>query len=66
MDKEEAIEILNNYSFWKWDNFGNSAFTFPLHDDIVYMEVTEDEVVQYTFKHIIKFLYDLQDKPKQD
>jgi hypothetical protein len=60
MTKEEAREILNDWSFWRYDVMGG-AFTFPINDEIVYQETTSNSVTQYTFKHVIKIAYNLKD-----
>ena len=64
MTKEEAREKLNNWAYWKWEQFGG-AFTFPVMDENVYSEIIHTEkhsiINQESFKYLIKIAYNLKD-----
>lgn len=54
--KEEALEMLNNWAFFKSDS-KKSNFEFPINDEIVYREQKDNEIIQYSFKYLIKIAY---------
>lgn len=62
MTKEEAIKILNDYAFFKWDSFGNVHFTFPIYDEVVFDGYENGVRTTYTFRHILQIAYGLNDK----
>jgi hypothetical protein len=60
MTAEEARRILNMYSERIQAKL-NIYFTFPIDDKVIHIELKGNEIIEYTFLHLIKIAYNLEE-----
>ena len=58
LTKEKARYILNGYILY---GIAKGCEPTPIYDELVFSEETETGISQYTFRHLLKVAFNLQD-----
>jgi hypothetical protein len=58
MTKEDARTLLRNYFKEKIEDYNE----LPIYDEVVTMEYSNQEISTWTFRGLLKYVYELEDK----
>ena len=58
MTKEDARTLLRNYLKEKLQD----GYELPIYDEVVTMEYSNQEISTWTFRGLLQFIYELEDK----
>ena len=58
MTKEDARTLLRNYLKEKIEDYNE----LPIYDEVVTMEYSNQEISTWTFRGLLQYVYELQDK----
>jgi hypothetical protein len=58
MTKEDARTLLRNYLKEKIEDYNE----LPIYDEVVTMEYSNQEICTWTFRGLLQFIYELEDK----
>lgn len=59
MSKEQAIIMLEDF-INKNKDFTNNIVFLPKHDELVRARMEDDEIIEYTFRGLLKIAYELE------
>jgi hypothetical protein len=58
MTKEDARTLLRNYLKEKIEDYNE----LPIYDEVVTMEYSNQEISTWTFRGLLQYVYELEDK----
>jgi hypothetical protein len=58
MTKEDARKLLRNYLKEKIEDYNE----LPIYDEVVTMEYSNQEISTWTFRGLLQYVYELEDK----